>query len=826
MSNTLEFKGTWSPALGAFPVITDDTTACYYLVSESGHVDGYDFNQGDWLIYVEEPISPTETHGKWYRSEGGIVQVAPLQEFSSPSYLFGEPGVYTKVTVNNAGVITRGEFLSASDIPTHTQDASTIVNFIPAARTAVGPMFVNTARSKAVQFEFDTQANTVSADVRVDGVTIVKNEFGQLKVADSIAHATGGVVDPSDGDMLFPPEAHTHLAADIADFRAAVRQALSHTPNGQESFFANTARSNAVVFNYDLKTATVSADVKVDNSTIVKNKFGQLVAIAADLRPHTHTIEDIAGIDIEDIKNLRPAAEQTLTPPSDGSFNDGLHNLNGYKINDAFDIVNVSLKNLTSSLTQLNVNVSAITPVPPPTLDKIQLEIWDEYERFSVARAGSGEVLEAIFDKSPRTNVTPRFAGSRSTGTLSAIIDGNESTAAVKVVEDGDYYAGQPAFQGWYKSLRAYIEVQHNLTPGDHTLQLKYVEGNKTTLSKPVQCYIAKAEPNGQADPSNVVFSQAPPMNKRISGVPSIATRNFTIGSLRINHAVGAYYNYKDVIEVFGGNPGLENDESFWVSPSNIPSPNGVLIVENIPLTIKDLYAQPVSFQTRTADVFGNRGPIQTIGPLARRYDPSSEANRVRSGSAAEIYPAVGGPAQCGGPWDGAQSLLSTGYTSELQLFDNRFQWPEGDFTFYNGPNYTNVSGTRLQNTPADSPQYRWFTLAYPISNLIAFNLKFRRIDGAWPLTLNRTIKDILMYAQVVGQTGWVDLNKPFRGFGGVSQNGDGALDVSKTTDEVRRITFGSGVGPFTGTLLIRVGIARPTNYKINADLALIPAGY
>lgn len=823
MSDTLEFKGTWNPSLGAFPVITDDTTACYYLVSEAGHVDGYTFNQGDWLIYVEEPISPTETHGRWYRSEGGIVQVAPLQESPTPSYSFGEPGTYTKLTVNNAGMITRGDFLAAADIPTHSQDASTITNFAPTARTAVGPMFVNTARSKAVQFEFDSQARTVSADVRIDGVSIVKDEFGQLKVADSIAQASSGVVDPSDGDMLFPPEEHTHAAADITDLRSAVREALAHTPDGQGSFFANTARSNAVIFNYDLRTATVSADVKIDNSTIVKNKYGQLVAITSELKPHSHSVDEIDGLSLEELRNLIPAGEQILGAPSDGTYADGLINLTGYKINDAFDVMNVSLKDLTSTLTQINVNIDNVKPVPPPTLDQISLQLWKEHTLYPVAKAETGEVLLALFDRSPRTEVTARFEGS-SAGTVTAVIDGSENSAAVKAVTETDYYEGQPAYQGWYTSLTARIELQSNLSYGPHVLQLRYTEGTKVVTSKPLKVYIASTRPTARVDSGNITWAHRPQMLKYISGIPTAEHTSYRIGKMYIDHAVGNYYNPTSIVKIFGGSPGLLDDEEAFADPALIPTVNGRVEIQDVPLTIKDEYAHPVRFQTQCYDVFGNEGIEQSISIMGVRNDPSDESNRVRSGSAADIYPAV--PGSCGEPYDSTVSLLLGVYTSELQLINSRFRWPAGDFALYGGLNYDNARGTRLQQSSATSPEYRWVTLAYDIDNLIAFDLLFERANGEWPLTLNRTIPNILMYGLAVGQTGWVDFNKPFVGYGGVHQNGDGALDVSKSSQTTRRITFGAGIGPLSGTLLIRIGLPRDTEYEISSNISVHPASY
>lgn len=830
MSDTLEFKGTWNPSLGAFPVITDDTTACYYLVSDAGYVDGYTFNQGDWLIYVEEPISPTETHGRWFRSEGGMVQVAPLQESPTPS--FDEPGTYTKLTVNNAGVVVAGDFLTGTDIPTHSQEASTIQNLTPAARSAVGPMFVNTARSKAVDFEYDSDTNTVAADVKIDGVSIVKDEFGQLKVADSIASATGSV--DVDGDQLFPPEEHTHAAVEIPDLKDAVRQALAHTPSGLDPFFSNTARSNAVVFNYDLATATVSADVKVDNSTIVKNKYGQLVAITSEVKAHTHTVEDIIGLNLDELQNMVAAGLQPLGLPPDGSYHDGAHDLEGTTINEAFDIINVDIKELTTSLTEISTDISAIKPVEPPSIEEIELELWKDYELFDAAIAGAEEEerVLALFDLTPKTEISARFAGSLERGTISAIIDGKERSSALKDVTEMDYYAGQPAYQGWYRSLTARIEVQSNLEVGAHTFQLQYSEGEVVKRSKVLNVYIAKARPAAGIDITGSSFqlSKSPAMTSFVSGIPAASNQEYEIGNLDVLNAVGKYYKPKEIASIRGHQPENlvleEGQTQILVDPANIPAVDGTLQLKNIPITIANEYASPVTFSVACYDIFGNKSTERELGVDQNiRNDPSDESARVQSGSAADIYPTVT-PGFCGDPFNSSASLSTGLYYSELQLINNRYRWPSGDFTKFGGPNYENTNGTRLNGAGPDSEEYRWFTLKFEVEDLLAFSMLFKRVDSEWPLTLNLTIPDIKMYGCIAGQTEWVDLNKPFVGYGGVDQIGQGALDVNKTTQDTRRITFGAGVGPYTGDLLIRVGLPKNTEYEIQSDISITPASY
>jgi len=728
MSNTLEFKGPWNPALGAFPVISSDTTACYFLVTSAGQVDGYTFEEGDWLIYVEETDSSGDTTGKWLRSEGGIIQANVSA--SAPSTVFGEPGTYTKVTVNPDGQVVSGKYLEASDMPLHSQDAATITNFVTTARTAVGPMFVN------------------------------------------------------------------------------------------------TARSNAVDFTYDDKTNTVSADVRVDNSTIVKNRFGQLVAMATELVPHTHAIEDIAGISKDDLESLTPASRQRLQLPSDGSYN-GLHNLEGYLIHDAFDILNTSLKEANNTVDQIYAGVEQITPVPPISLEEITLEL-ENSTLFPAAKANTGEIVEALFNPTPRTAVTPRFAGSPD-GTVVAVIDGVEDPQAAIITHNDDHYVGEPAFQGWYTSIAAYIAVYQSLDPGNHTLELRYKEDGTVVTSKPLSLYIAASQSTGRVDTTNTTFSRLPNLTRYVSGVPSSPSndRDITIEKLWIEFAVGTHYRPDNILRIFGGEPGVLPEEGVWADPTHPAQEDSWVYVHNTSFTIKDEFASPAFFEAETYDIFGNISTAQSIGIPGMRNDPTPEAQiRVQSGAGSERHPDIYSDG-FGQPYDSTKSLL-TDYLSELQLEGNVIRWPNEDYRQFGGDDYSIAGGTNL-NVGFYSPQYRWITIPFSVTELSAFDLHFERVNGTWPLTLNRTIPDMYMYGCVVDwptqKTGWVDFNKPFPGYGAARLDGDGALDIGKSSQTIRRITFGSGGGPHTGTLYIRIGLPIHSDYIIQ-NISITPASH
>lgn len=126
----------------------------------------------------------------------------------------------------------------------------------------------------------------VNAAIEIDGITIVRDPDSGALV--SIAPGPITVEPESDPSYVAP---HTHEAEDVTDFNASARAALSPGETNNH-FFINTAVSNAVVFTYNKTLFTVSADVKIDNVSIIKNKYGQLTAVQQVV-----TIDDIEGLD-------------------------------------------------------------------------------------------------------------------------------------------------------------------------------------------------------------------------------------------------------------------------------------------------------------------------------------------------------------------------------------------------------------------------------------------------------------------------------------------------------------------------------------------------
>lgn len=143
-------------------------------------------------------------------------------------------------------------------------------------KTDISNMFVDDD-GDAVQFEFDRQTNTFSADVKIDNVTIVKNEFGQL----CVALGDGGGISPVNTGCA----THTHTHNDIEDFTDAVKN----------------------LFEQWAQAVTIDISNYIDNETIIMNEYGQISSVSNIVANHNHTMSDIVDYVPPD-----PAARQAM----------------------------------------------------------------------------------------------------------------------------------------------------------------------------------------------------------------------------------------------------------------------------------------------------------------------------------------------------------------------------------------------------------------------------------------------------------------------------------------------------------------------------------
>jgi len=747
MSQTLEFLGTWSPAFGSFPIVPSTVNNAYYFVSAPGVLNTFTFNAGDWLLYLEDANNPGTNTGTWYQTSGGMVQATVGQDVATV-----DPGTYPKVKVDQFGTVIAGYALDATDIPYHEQDAATIAGFSDAARSAAGQMFVTPA-SKAIVFTYDPVAKSVSADVKVDGLTIVKDRFGQLTVVGGPSGTTGQVV-PSD----------------IVGFADAVKAVIG------ADFFVNPTTSS-VVFAYDTVGESVSADVKIDNSTIVKNRFGQLTS-QATAAPHKHPITDIIGLNT----NVLPAGQQPVGLPSDGAFG-GLADLKSYTIADAFDLINDATKANQAATVALEASVAGLTPVSPPLLSALVLAFTRP--ALDVLNVEDGSVAKAFLDQTPVTTVTPRFL--RSPGVLEAFVDsvlsgsvtiGAQNLTGVgqgvlAVIEDGDAYAGEPAFQGWWQSLRVQIQVLAPLTEGPHTISLVHSNGQTTTLAFNVV---------SDETTTAILMGGSVPItlgaDTFLSGVPVLASPAATIGPLQVGNVAQYFYDPNDVVELRSPHTILDVVQAPGLPPA--PQTYVELDTTTAAITLPSDFVDPVVLDY---DVFAVSHRLVTTRryTYAKRWDASIVLER-----AGTIQRVVAGPTDFDYSGASYNSTLDLSLTNELQIENRKIVWPTKDYSYLGGPDYSVI--------PTGS--WRWITLVETIANSPRSH-----IDLNLAITHLTQMGSLKVYVKV-GAGPFVDALTPWTPRVGGFQNGMPALDLRHSG---RRLTFGPHLA--TGNaLVVKIG--------------------
>ena len=134
-----------------------------------------------------------------------------------------DPDYYTKVLLDQNGNIIGVGQLDELDLPEHKHNWDEIEgDFKKKVIESLSQFFVNNANS-AVVFDYDKQTGTLTADLRYDGVTIFKNEDGELESA-------GGGGEGGNGPSL-ECATHTHVVKDITDFEEAVKKLLKENQN-------------------------------------------------------------------------------------------------------------------------------------------------------------------------------------------------------------------------------------------------------------------------------------------------------------------------------------------------------------------------------------------------------------------------------------------------------------------------------------------------------------------------------------------------------------------------------------------------------------------
>lgn len=236
-----------------------------------------------------------------------------------------DSGNTKKSNTSTNTVISTG--ISEKDLQDINDSITSLKESIPDTIYNILSQTFTNSRSTAIDFDWDKNTHTISAEVNVDGISISKDENGDLI-------ATGAVVGSGENGNC---ASHTHLSSQIEDFQEAVVN----------------------IFNDYSKNINIDLANLIDGTTIKINEYGQLTAVRTALETHTHYLKDIVDYVAPD-----PAVKQLMSDlGEDVSLNDGVIDFSklniGYSILALSEylknVVNKNLSNLSKRIDNINV---------------------------------------------------------------------------------------------------------------------------------------------------------------------------------------------------------------------------------------------------------------------------------------------------------------------------------------------------------------------------------------------------------------------------------------------------------------------------------------
>lgn len=834
--------GLWSPNDRFLPSVDKDTKSAIFYVSEPGQIDGLNevFKAGDWLIYINK-----DGEENWFKSDS-------ISVFNTSSSANApDPGVYTKVRLDNNANIVDASYLEASDIPSHQHKFSDIQSqeLKDEIINVVSEMFVN-KESSSVRITFDENTNTFSAEAVLDEVTLDKNEFGEIEfigeaggsapsvpktiqikdvknLSEKIAELEESIKNNSrvyrtgledkngevsvkvDGLTIYINEdgelaakgggdldaddlacgEHTHTSSSIEDFEDAVKE---------------------IIIEYD-KDIHVS-DIPIDNETIVINSNGELSAVAMKTQPHTHEMKDIKDLDPK--KADVWASEQFLR----GQSRDGQHDFTNISIGDAVDILNKDSKTLDNRLDEIEDRINKTVAPEPNLIDKSEITLSgpDELQVYDViddkqvtAYTGVDARVSSFYAKKSLVKcyindeemVTMHVDQDIKDGTIS------NGVGQLRVLEVKDSYQGVSLYEGFYKSISLAYRF-YNMTEGIYKIKFTQELEDGTVLESSTETFNIYEKHVGDFIKDTSIEEGE---YKYVSGVKYRTSPVKAVISPIVINAFKSRFINKDLLFF----------EDTQVS------------IKKIDLEEKNIYFNDVEVTIDKVDTDITKNFIvkwlggESTYPLvflSYLYDDTEdyiESYRTTILNDNEI--------DRDDSWDPyyTDETLFTIYDYDVTkpvaqvepyIVNNITSRASKDFTKFDGPDYT-------RNFITDSDGYKWMQFRFPIERFrnISIELTGPSKDS---LEVDKfgCLKDFKLFLGLASSSNliskWIDGNKPYNGNSSLDDfDIFPGLDLFKSKNNKRQITIGNK--PYSGKLshlFIRIGMKKDIDCKAFVD--------
>ena len=837
MSNIIS---TWSPLDRVLPTVPSNVDYALYYVTDKGSYKSLNlnFNVGDWLVYIKK-----NGVANWYKSNG-IVTFNTSSTLNAP-----DPGFYTKVRLDNQGNIVAADYIDEDDLPAHKHYLSDITdqdNLVNLIKETLGSMIANHDDS-SVKLAYDKKTKTISAEVNYDGITIDQNEFGELE-------AIGGGEGSSSSGGNHSGTITLEQVEDLTSKLEALEQAITENqviinegsglsaeslPGGTvvsvnvdgSSIRINsfgqlevnpdygvsaegeiTGSGGCAVHDHtadqitDLKDFVVNiinqyktinvTDLPIDGTTIVINNNGTLSAIATAVAPHNHVMDDIT--DLNKAKADTWASDQPLQGDTTVDYKKGIIDLSNFTIGYSIEKISEAIKEISTRLEETENMVGKVVPAEPLHADaaKLSLNYVDErkvYDIFTQENIVAG--AKAIITTTPiypyNEGLVGVYIDDTPVGTLSLtshMVPGTNSEG-IKVVDIRDSYEDTLSFQGFYKSVILSYTTD-GLEEGPHTIRFDHVVNDKRYSTETITFNVYKEiNPTVNFRELHNVAS-----NKYVSGVFVYQGDGVVSGVAQINNAYDSRY-----LPI--GNVTLNSEISEEVLFSEDAGGGFATCDFKFTITQEDV---DKNFLIKVRNYKGDVAATATIHIPNVIFDSTEDFEELyrylpvtNSEEAFTEIPKYNG--------EFAKYITETNVPSiEAVIRDNIARLDITDYSARGlGPNYSN-----------NAAENGYFWINFVFESDFRNNIYLDLVDGegnTYSRNKDGTLNDICIY---VGQSEtlvpevWVNGNVPFDGCSSAKGIDFSGLDLFRSDNTRRYVTFGQRPSISSGYIFVKLGIA------------------
>ena len=522
-----------------------------------------------------------------------------------------------------------------------------------------------------------------------------------------------------------------------------------------------------------------------------------------------------AGIRLD----VRGVISGEIGAPTSGNYGSNSTNISSILTDDK----------IADSIQKLENVLKRIAPDVPPGLSTKTLDIVDKITGNSIVlkayNAGTTDEINLISDSTPRTNEIKEFFNGNK-GRLESLFDSSSNSVNLNtnsnvgtygnliVTEDKDYYSGIAGKENFWNVLSAYININTPLTNGQnsHSIQLKH---NDTGNTNEIVFFVDDSVlPTISGTP--IINDEGIVNNVNSHYVSGILTYNNTSTistSFTVNNVISSHYNGDGLGKITSNNNAinikLEKDESGRnVSNYIRDSSHNLTLTSNFS---NNAYTEQLIINAIALNSIGNEAIVNINNKNSKniRIDTVSNTNIIN-----HVTSGIGQyPNQIninfGTSYDHTESLM---VNQELQLLNGLFQKPSNiDFSNVyplGSPDYSNVN---LVSSSAMTDDYRYSTFKFTsgIDCKTGLNIIIHNQAGTgWgsnseigtDMRLNVKVYD----SSTTSDSGWLDANSIYEGYGIPNKDGDSCLLIRGTTNNNKKITFGTSR---TGDVYIRIGL-------------------